>query len=121
MSNRANTEQWQNEMLGDLRPNIITASGATYVHDVTVVETAVVTLTANCTVGAPINTNQIRAGNRTCLIFVQDSTGGRTLAWNAAWRNAPALAAGTAGQRACFEFRWDGVNMQLVGGAVAFA
>jgi hypothetical protein len=119
---RALNKQQNEEFYGDDKPAQVTP-GATHTLDVTQVETTVVTMTTNITVAAPTNTNKINAGNKTYLIFVQDASGGRTLTWNAAWRNAPSGLGGsaTAGQRASFEFRWDGVSMQYTGGSTAFA
>ncbi|HEY4366955.1 MAG TPA: hypothetical protein VGN07_06935 [Steroidobacteraceae bacterium] len=55
------------------------------------------------------------------LIFVQDGTGNRVIVWNAAYRNPPAWAAGSANQQAMAEFNYDGSRWQFTGGSMAFA
>lgn len=83
--------------------------------------TQVLTMNGNVTVGIPINPPQ--PGAQLQLTFVQDATAGRTLAFNAIFRNAPTIAGGaaTAGQRATVVFRYDGVGWQYIGGSTAFA
>jgi hypothetical protein len=95
--------------------------GAAPAVDPTQGETHTLVLTANATIAAPVSAAGLNLGDPLYIIAIQDATGGRTLAWNAAWRNAPTLSAGTSNQRASFEFRWDGVNWQYVGGSTAFA
>ena len=97
--------------------------GAAPAIDPTLDEVVTAVLTANATVAAPAASTPgaVNIGSRFYLVVIQDATGTRTLAWNAAWRNAPAMTAGTANQRASFEFRWDGVSWQFVGGSTAFA
>ncbi len=98
-------------------------AGAALVVDTSAKETQVFTLNANVTVGVPSNTARLPVGAVLVLVLVQDANGGRTLTWNAIWRNAPSGLGGsaTSGQRALFEFRWDGASMQYTGGATAFA
>jgi hypothetical protein len=120
MKTRGMKEIIEREFLGAVRP-FAALSGAAPVPDCADAETQVFTMNANITVGAPINAPAI--GSKLVLIFVQDATGTRTLAWNAIYRNAPALAGGaaTAGQRALTEWCWDGASWEFTGGATAFA
>jgi hypothetical protein len=80
--------------------------------------TQVWTMNNNISVGVPTNPPQI--GQTLTLVFVQDATGGRTIVWNAAYRNAPPWSAGLAGQRATADFKYDGISWQFVGGSTAF-
>lgn len=120
---RAVTARVQEEFFGDALPTKIPASGANYTPDISSAEAHVVTMTANLTVAAPTGTAVMQPGTRFALVFIQDGTGSRTLAWNGAWRNAPSGLGGGAGAgaRATFEFRYDGVSMQYTGGSTAFA
>lgn len=122
MPSRGFVEKEQAEFFGEVK-NKVATTNSSYTPDVTTQETHLVTMSGNVTVNAPSNTSFVNPGNKTCLVFVQDATGGRALSWNAAWRNAPSGLGATAaaGSRALFEFRWDGSNMQYVGGATAFA
>lgn len=74
-----------------------------------------VTLAGNRTVGAP--TNQ-RDGGMFILIVNQDATGGRTLAWNAAFdfgtEGTPSLPTG-ANKVAIFTFISNGTSMRCIG------
>jgi len=76
---------------------------------------AKVTLGGNRTLAAP--TNQ-RDGGMFVLQAIQDGTGGRTLAWNAAYdfgtEGTPTLPSG-AGKIAAFVFLSDGAAMRCVG------
>jgi hypothetical protein len=71
---------------------------------------ATVTLGGNRTVGAPSN---LKVGTYV-LHVIQDSTGGRTLSWNSAFKwpagQAPALSTG-GGKRDMFSFVSDGTNL----------
>jgi hypothetical protein len=118
---RGAREAQQREWFGATQPANAGNSGAAPVPDCSIAETQLFLMSANLTVGAPINPPAI--GSPLCLVFVQDAIAGRTLAWNAAYRNAPALAGGaaTAGQRALTEWRYDGASWEFVGGAIAFA
>lgn len=119
---RAVTARVQEEMFGDAVPTKASAS-TSYAPDVSAAETHVVTLTGATTIAAPTGTAQMQPGTRFALVVVQDTTGGRALSWASNWRNAPSGLGGSAAAntRALFEFRFDGVNMQYVGGSTAFA
>lgn len=123
MVSRITNQRQQEEYFGHPLPYQNTNSGTSITPDVTLAESHVYTMTGNLTVGAPANTGTLGVGDKIYLVFVQDATAGRTLTWNAAYRNAPTGLGGsaTAGQRASFEFRWDGVSMQYTGGSTAFA
>jgi hypothetical protein len=118
---RGNVEQAQIEFQGAIQPKTIGNVGAAPIPDANAAESQVFTLTANATFGAAQNTSGLPVGSKLCFVLIQDPTGTRTVGWNAQYKNAPALAAGTAGQRALVEFRWDGVGFQFVGGSAAFA
>src|SRR6266404_2104803 len=75
------------------------------------------TLSANTTWGVP--TGAWIAGNRLTLLVT--ANGVWTTAWNAVYRNAPAIAASANAQKATFEFMYDGTNWQFIGGSAAFA
>jgi hypothetical protein len=75
------------------------------------------TLSASTTWGAP--TGPVQVGQRLTLLVT--SSGAFTTAWNATYRNAPAVAVAANGQKATFNFMWDGSNWQYIGGSTAFA
>jgi DNA/RNA endonuclease YhcR with UshA esterase domain len=119
---RAVTENAQREFFGNVIPFVANA-GASITPDSNRAETQAYTLTANTTVNAPANSIQPQIGMTLCLVLIQDATGGRTVAWNAAYRNVPAIngATATSGQRITIEFRFDGINWQCCGSSTAFA
>lgn len=124
---RSQKEQAQNEFFGAAQPTNWGTTGGTGgtaaapVPDASQSDAQVFTLNAATTVAAPVNPRTI--GDKIFLVFVQDTTAGRTLAWNAIYRNAPTGQGGgaTNGQRLSYEFRWDGVSWQGCGGSTAFA
>ena len=120
---RGNIIQAQNEFDGYPQPKSVAAAGAAPIVYAGLAETYVLTLTAATTVGVPAQSTTCPPGTTLCLIFVQDATAGRTLAFNAIFRNAPSISGGaaTAGQRCSTEWRWDGVSWQYTGGSTAFA
>lgn len=97
--------------------------GATITPDANDREAIVYTMGAATTVAAPANSSSQPIGTKLYLVLVQDATAGRTLTWNATYRNAPSGLGGSAtnGQRASFEFRYDGASWQYTGGSTAFA
>jgi hypothetical protein len=112
------------EFLGGKQHQTQGNAGAALSVDASAKETQVFTLNMNITMGVPTNTSKLPIGTVLTLVLVQDATGGRTVTWNAAWRNAPSGlgSSATNGQRALFEFKWDGVAMQYVGNpSVVFA
>lgn len=120
MGSRFQTVADQKTFIGFSRKDLGNVGAAPAV-DPTASESVTLVLTANATIAAPVSTAGLNIGDPYYIVAIQDVTGTRTLGWNAAWRNAPAMSAGTNGQRASFEFRWDGVNFQYVGGSTAFA
>ena len=88
---------------------------ATIAWDLDAAPLARVTLGGNRTVGAP--TNQ-RDGGMFILIVNQDGTGGRTLAWNAAFdfgtEGTPSLPTG-ANKVSIFTFISNGTSMRCIG------
>lgn len=84
---------------------------ATIAWDTDLGQTATVTLTDNRTMGAPTN---LKNGAYYGLAVYQDSTGGRTLAWNSIFKwnagSAPTLSTG-ASAKDFFTFRSDGTNL----------
>lgn len=121
--NRAFNEIQLNEFVGSIPPVVVAASGAAPVPDLSLTGGGVVvyTMSAAVTVGAPINPRQV--GEPLFMVFIQDTTAGRTLAFNSAFRNAPSIngSAATAGQRCSVLFRYDGAGWQYVGGSTVFA
>lgn len=89
--------------------------GASIAWDLDLAPMAKVTLAGNRTMAAP--TNQ-REGGMFVLRAIQDGTGGRTLAWNAAYDfgvdGVPTQPTG-AGKIAIFVFLSDGATMRCVG------
>ncbi len=89
--------------------------GASIAWDLDTAPMARVTLTGNRTMAAP--THQ-RDGGMYALTAIQDGTGGRSLAWNAAYEfggdGVPSLPTG-AGKIAIFIFLSDGTAMRCVG------
>lgn len=75
-----------------LNPTTALTFAASLTPDFTLTESLVTTLTANVTVNAPT----VTAGQWVRLILIQDGTGGRTAAWNSAWKfpggTAPAIS-----------------------------
>lgn len=66
-----------------------------------------VTLTGNRTMGAPTNATN---GQRILFTIVQDGTGGRTLAWNAVFKQTWSDAGNTAAKRSSIAYVYDGTN-----------
>ena len=62
---------------------------------------------ATVTFNAP-TLNGAQVGQVLEFILTQDGTGGRTPAWNAAWKGATLTTSGTAGQKAIVTFKYDG-------------
>lgn len=89
--------------------------GATIAWDLDLGPLARVTLAGNRTMGAPANR---RDGGCFILIVTQDGTGGRTLAWNAAFdfgiEGTPVLPTG-ANKVAIFTFISNGASMFCIG------
>lgn len=119
MSN-AITNRLQEEFFGAVQPVAVGNAGATPVPNAAAAAVQSFILNANTTIGAPINPGVL--GQLLTLVLIQDTTGGRTLAWNAAYKNAPATTASAANSRILTTFRYDGVNWQYQGpSSVAFA
>lgn len=114
---RAQLEAWQRWSLGVEQPTV-SNSGASPVVDASVGEVFVLTLNAPTVTVSAVNPRAV--GDRIYVVAIQDQPASRTLAWASNFRNAP-TGSGSAGQRASFEFRWDGVSWQCVGGSTAFA
>lgn len=66
-----------------------------------------VTLGGNRTMGLPTS---VISGYRIHFTIIQDGTGGRTLAWNAAYKVSWSDAGNTAGKRSTIAFVYDGTN-----------
>ena len=85
------------------------SDGATVSWDVTASPVAKLTLGGNRTLSAP--SNAVGAGQYISLLVIQDSTGSRTLTWNAAYEfkddTAPTLTT-TASKGDLFTFRYNG-------------
>lgn len=90
--------------------------GATIAWDVSTSPVAKVTLAGNRTLAAP--TNAIANGQYIALLVIQDSTGSRTLTWNAVYEfkddTAPTLTT-TASKGDLFTFRYNGSKWLEVG------
>jgi hypothetical protein len=72
-----------------------------------------VTLTDNRAMGAPSN---LRKGQRLTFIITQDGTGGRTLGWNAVYKQAWSDTGNTLGKISTIVFDcYDGTNLIQVG------
>jgi hypothetical protein len=93
---------------------VVLTDAATVAWDLDVAPHARVTLAGNRTVGAPTN---LRDGGEYRLVVIQDGTGGRTLAWNAAFDfgedGTPTLPSGV-GKIAIFGFVSDGTKLYCV-------
>jgi hypothetical protein len=84
--------------------------------------TQIYTINNNATISAPLNPPTI--GGRLRLKIVQNATGGYSVTFNSAYRNAPSLGTGTARQTAYVEFECiDTITntWQYIGGSTAFA
>ena len=79
------------------------------------------TQNGSVTWGAPTNPGYV--GQTLTLFITKDATAtSYTTAFNAIYRNAPTIGANTtASSKATFEFVWDGVSWQYIGGSTAFA
>jgi len=90
--------------------------GATVAWDVSASPIAKLTLGGNRTLSAP--TNAVGSGQYISLLVIQDSTGSRTLTWNAAYEftgdTAPTLTT-TASKGDLFTFRYNGSKWLEVG------
>lgn len=86
---------------------------ATIATNASLGETPEVTLGGNRTMGAPTN---LWKGKRLRYVVIQDGTGGRTLAWNAVFKQAWSDTGNTAGKRSTIDFYcYDGTNLVQVG------
>ena len=72
-------------------------------------ETIIATLSGNITV-ADVPALARLKGARLNFVFIQDGTGGRTVAWNAAYKVTWSNAGNTAGLRSAITFEYDGTN-----------
>ena len=119
MVSRAWIENEQEQFQG-IKQSVVTAlSGATPTPDATQLEAQVFTTSAATVTFQPPKGPR-GVGDKLYLVVILG--GSHTLAWSAAaggYRNGLA-ASGTIGQRASFEFRWDGVSWQMTGGSTAF-
>jgi hypothetical protein len=96
-------------------------TGATPAPDCTKGPTQFWTMNASVTWGAP--TGPWRIGQQLVLQVQHDGTGSSfTTAWNAAYRNAPTIAAAAgASTKATFMYIYNGTAWQYIGGSTAFA
>lgn len=85
---------------------------ATIATDCKLGNSFIVTLGGNRTMGAPTN---LRNGQRITYLIKQDGTGGRTLAWNAAFKTAWVDTGNTLNKRSTISFRYDGTNWNQEG------
>ncbi len=76
-----------------------------------------VTLGGNRTVGAP---STPVTGQRINLVVIQDVTGGRTLAWNAVFKQGWSDIGNVANARASISFVYDGTNWNQIGAQNAY-
>lgn len=74
-------------------------------------------MTGNLTINAPTNP---RTGAMLVFGFTQDATGGRTITWNAVFKNVTD-GTGAPNQKGATSFVYDGANWVQVGGALAWA
>lgn len=72
------------------------------------------TLTGNITIGKPTNVIMGGIGNQITYLFIQDGTGGRTVAWHANYKQGWSDTGNTAGLRSTITFEWDGTNWNQV-------
>jgi len=100
----------------------ILTDAATIAMDCALGCNAKVTLAGNRTMGAP--TNAV-AGDGGRITFIQDATGSRTLAWNAAWKHAGGTdLVLTTTAAAVDTVEWytpDGTTFHIVGSSLALA
>lgn len=96
-------------------------TGATPAPNCTKGPTQFWTQNASATWGAPTGAWMI--GQRLILMVQHDGTSNLfTTAWDAAYRNAPTIAANAvASTKATFMYVYDGTNWQYIGGSTAFA
>lgn len=76
-----------------------------------------VTLTANRTMGAPTNPS---LGQKISFEITQDGTGGRTLAWNAAFKTNWVDTGNTLSKKSTISFWYNGTNWMQVGAQSAY-
>jgi hypothetical protein len=77
--------------------------------------TIVLTLTDNITINNASNANMGGIGNRLTFVFIQDGTGGRTVGWNAAYKQGWSDTGNTSDLRSTITFEFDGTNWNQVG------
>ena len=76
-----------------------------------------VTLGGNRTMGAPTHSSE---GQRITFVITQDGTGGRTLAWNAAFTHAWSDTGNTLGLQSTISFRYQGASWLQEGAQSAY-
>lgn len=100
------SEQYQGEGY------IVLTDAATIAVDAALGNVCEVTLGGNRTMGAPTN---LYKGQRLTFVVIQDGTGGRTLAWNAAYHHEWGDTGNTAGKRSTIIFEcYDPVAPALI-------
>lgn len=90
---------------------IVLTNAGTVAWDTELEVAAILTITGNCTMGAP---TRLQVGQTYLLLVQQDGTGGRTMAWNSAFKwpggTAPVLST-AANAIDIFSFVSDGTNL----------
>lgn len=76
-----------------------------------------VTLAGNRTMGAPTNPS---IGQQIVYTIIQDGTGGRTLAWNAVFKQVWSDTGNTANKRSTIRFEFDGTNWTQISAQTAY-
>lgn len=99
-------------------PFVTLTDAATIAVDASLGTTFVVTLTDNRTMGAPTNP---QTGTTISFIVIQDGTGGRTLAWNAAYNVSWSDTGNLLNRRSTVQFVYDGSVWQQIGAQRLYA
>ena len=87
------SQSWQYQLTNKIQT--VSSAGGTVTPNFIDGESLRLSLTGNVTIAAPSTTpNQTYPGQRVTIVIVQDVIGGRTVTWNAAYKNAPVVATG---------------------------
>lgn len=92
-----------------------THTGTTYQANPMLGRMIDITLQANITMNAMDAIYKGGVGNQVTFKFIQDGTGGRTVAWNADFRQAWSNTGNTANKVSTITFEWNGTDWFQVG------
>lgn len=92
-----------------------TVTTSPYTPNAMLGRTITLTLQINVTINVMSANYKGGIGNRVTFIIIQDATGGRTVAWNADYKQAWSDTGNTANKKSSITFEWDGTDWQQIG------